>query len=128
MCFDLYSIISGNPVLAIQRHSTCSLFVQEYCIIYNSTTNVRVDTVYLPLKPKGFPLCLVAFWSFWRDCCLIFSSSFFRFLSVMPLFGAKTGRCTPFWRSPLNKLADSNKRRVHLVYGRLFPMIPESKI
>ena len=30
ICFDLYSILSGNPVLAIQKYSTCSPFVQEY--------------------------------------------------------------------------------------------------
>ena len=31
-------------------------------------------------------------------------------------------------RYSLNKLVDSNKRRVHLGYRRLFPIIPESKI
>ena len=91
-------------MLAIQRYSTCPPFVQEYCIIYNSTTKCESRhgvTVSLPLKPKGFHSCLVAFWSSWRDCCLIFS-----FSRCAP-FWRKNREVYPFWRSPFKLFVES---------------------
>ena len=86
----------------------CSFCDTHKCKFLNSLTYVLFRDIYrqyLPFKPKGFPLCFVAFWSSWRNCCLIFSfSRCAPFLASkqggVPLLGVETGRCTPFWRSP----------------------------
>ena len=82
-CFDLYSSISGesspfNPIVF-------NLFTQRFSLVPCCGSHCLVFLLIITRK-SGLPGGTVA--------------SFNRFLGV-PLFGAKIGGCTPFWRSPL---------------------------
>ena len=77
---------------------------------YSSNTLREASKVYLPLKPKDFPSCLVAFYIVSKHVLVLITRKsglaggtvalFIRFLGVL-LFGAKIGACTRFWRAPL---------------------------
>ena len=109
ICFDLYSIISGESsacstkvfnlfTLVLPLYMNTTVYCIPFLRFQHQCERKRANTVYLPLKPRGFPLCLVAFWSSWRDCCIIFSFS----------------RCAPFWR---------RNREVYPFLAELYPFL-----
>ena len=86
--FNLFAL-PGSPFMNI---------LSVYPFYSSNTKQMRANTQYtIPtVETQRFFSCLVALWSSWRDCCLIFA--FFR---CAP-FGAKTGGCMyPFWAKPL---------------------------
>ena len=101
----IYNLYNLYNIYIQSVHSGSPFMIYTF---YSSSTKERAGTLYLPLKPKGFSSCLVAF-------CIVSKhisrnsglpggvvASFLRFLGV-PVFGAETGGCTPFWQMPFTK-------------------------